>query len=154
MEQPAFTSIHAMIPTSIRTEQMLLRRWRADDAALLVPVLEANVTHLTGWIPRHVSEPAPVAEMARRLAGFADDFDAGRGWRYGLFLPDESTVLGEVSLFPRDSAKRVLLEQADRLEIGYWLRADYTGRGLATEASRAMLDLAMALPGMRCVEIR
>lgn len=142
------------LPEQFRTDRLLLRRWRAADAAALAPVLEANVAHLAPWIPWRVAEPVPPPELAARLAGFAEGFDAGREWRYGLFLPDGATPLGELSLFPRSAAGRVPLAEADRVEIGYWLRADMTGRGLVTEAVRAALDLAAMLPGMRSVEIR
>ena len=142
------------VPALLRTERLLLRPWRPEDAPALYPVLEANRAHLGPWIPARVAEPAPVPELAERLAGFAADFQAEREWRYGLFTPAEDRVLGEVGLFPRDAAGRVPYPAADRIEIGYWLRADCTGQGLVTEAARAVLAVAAALPGLTQVEIR
>jgi RimJ/RimL family protein N-acetyltransferase len=142
------------VPDSLRTERLLLRRWRPDDAEALHPVLAANVAHLEPWIPWHVAEPAPVPELATRLAGFAADFDAGRQWIYGIFPADGGDVYGGVGLYPRAAAGRVAFGAADHVEIGYWLRADATGRGYATEAARALLAVATALPGMARVEIR
>ena len=138
----------------IRTARLLLRPWVADDAAALLPVLEANRSHLKPWIPARVSEPAPLPVLAERLAAFAADFAADREWRYALLSPDDGRVLGEVSLFPRSSEGRVPFTAADRAEIGYWLRADVTGRGLASEAAQAMVDLALTMPALRSVEIR
>jgi RimJ/RimL family protein N-acetyltransferase len=92
--------------------------------------------------------------LAERLAGFADEFGAGHAFRYALLTLDESRVLGEADLFPRDARGRVPLGAADRAELGYWLDAAVTGRGLATEATRALLDVAAAIPGMSHVEIR
>lgn len=142
------------VPLRLSTPRLLLRRWSPGDAAPLLSVLEANVAHLQQWIPRHVASPAPLEAITRRLADFAAAFDEDREWRYGLFSPDEELVLGEVSLFPRGASGRVPLPEADHLEIGYWLRSDVTGRGYVSEATRAMVDLAAALPGMRRVEIR
>jgi RimJ/RimL family protein N-acetyltransferase len=62
-------------------------------------------------------------------------------------------LLGEVSLFPRNAAGRVSIDDADHLEIGYWLRADATGQGFATEAARAALELALAVPHIERVTI-
>ncbi|HSJ30798.1 MAG TPA: GNAT family N-acetyltransferase [Longimicrobiales bacterium] len=146
-------SAHA-VPDEIRTERLQLRCWRRGDALLLLPVLQANVEHLQSWIPAHVAAPAPLPDLEERLTGFAADFRAGRNWRYGVFAPDEREVFGEISLFPRSAAGRVNLAAADRLEVGYWLRRNVTGRGYATEAARAMLSLAASLPGMSHVEIR
>ena len=142
------------VPEAIHTARLFLRPWRADDAGPLLPVLEANQAHLGSWIPRRVSEPVPVPQLAVRLAGFAADFAAGREWRYGMFTPDGAVVIGEVSLFPRDANGRVPFPGADRAEIGYCLRSDRTGRGLATEATRAMIDVAATLPGIGHIEIR
>jgi RimJ/RimL family protein N-acetyltransferase len=142
------------VPASLGSERLLLRCWRPDDAPRLLPVLEANASRLATWIPARVAAPAPPADLEERLATFMANFEADREWRYALFSPDEQTILGEVSLFPRSAAGRVSLEQADRLEIGYWLRSEATGQALATEAAAAMLAVARSLPGMRQVEIR
>jgi RimJ/RimL family protein N-acetyltransferase len=140
-------------PIAVRTERLLLRPWRADDAALLAPVLAANVAHLSGWIPRHVWSPAPEAALADRLAGFAADFTRGESWRFGIFALDESDVYGEGSLFCRSADGRVPFGAGDCAEIGYWLRRDVTGRGYATESARALMDVAAALPGVLRIEI-
>jgi len=141
------------VPCDLRSERLYFRPWQQADAVLLLPVLEANVDHLADWIPAHVSAPAPLHELESRLAGFADDFQAGRNWRFGIFAADQNGVLGEVSLFPRSAEGRVDFASADRLEIGYWLRSDATGRGYATEAARAMLGLAVPMPGIDTIEI-
>jgi len=142
------------IPVTLRTSRMLLRSWNPADALALAPILAANVAHLGPWIPAHVATPAPLPALAERLAGFAADFAAGRTFRYALLTSDESQVLGEADLFPRGATGRVPLGSADHVELGYWLDAAATGRGFATEAIRALLDVAAAVPGMSHVEIR
>lgn len=129
----------SLIPATLRTARMLLRPWDAADAPALQPVLAANVGHLSPWIPAHVATPAPLPALAERLAGFAADFAAGRAYRYALLTPDGAQLLGEADLFPRAAVGRVPLSAADHVELGYWLDAAATGRGLATEATRALL---------------
>lgn len=141
------------VPAKLRTERLYLRSWQPADAARLLPVLEANVNHLVDWIPPHVAAPAPVSEIELRLVGFAEDFQAGRSWRFALFSADQRDLFGEVDLFPRSAEGRVHFASADRMEIGYWLRSDVTGKGYATEAARAMLELAMTMPRVSRVEI-
>ncbi len=142
------------VPIEIRTTRLLLRPWRAEDAVVLQPVLEANRDHLGPWIPARVAEPASIAVLSKRLEGFAVAFAADREWRYAIVALDDGRVLGEVSLFPRSAEGRVPYPAADRAEIGYWLRADATGRGLATEAAQAMVDLATTFQPLAHVEIR
>ena len=137
-----------VVPDELRTPRLLLRRWRPSDAVALQPVLAANVTHLAPWIPWRVAEPLDVGPLADRLTEFAAAFDEMREWRYGLFAPTDGAVVGEVSLFPRNDAGRVTIGVADHLEIGYWIRADRTGEGLATEATRAARNLAATIDGM------
>jgi RimJ/RimL family protein N-acetyltransferase len=142
-----------VIPETIRTPRLVLRPWREADAVALLPVLEANVAHIGPWIPAHVSTPVPLPALAARLAGFADDFAAGRAFRFAMLTPDEKQILGEADLFPRNSTGRVPLAAGDHVELGYWLDAAVTGQGLATEATRALFDLAAELPGMTRAEI-
>jgi RimJ/RimL family protein N-acetyltransferase len=142
------------VPYEIRTARLLLRSWRAADAPMLHRVLVANQAHIGNWIPRRVSDPASVSELGTRLDDFSSSFFAAREWRYGIFPPDESEVLGEVDLLPRDADARVPYASADRAELGYWLRADQTGQGLASEAARALIDIAAGLPALTHLEIR
>lgn len=89
-----------------------------------------------------------------RLDGFAEDFAAGRSWRFAAIDAASGELLGELDLFARDAAARVTLDRADRAEIGYWLRSDRTGVGYATEGARAMIDVARTIPRFTQVEIR
>lgn len=142
------------IPTELRTARMLLRSWRASDAAQLEPILRANHAHLAPWIPARVSTPAPARELAARLDEFAADFTAGCAWRYAAFDLQTGDLLGELDLFARDDVVRVPLLSADRAEIGYWLRRDRTGAGYATEGARAMMSIAKQIPKFAAIEIR
>jgi RimJ/RimL family protein N-acetyltransferase len=141
-------------PDRFRTERLLLRRWRIADAPALKAALDRSVDHLQPWIPWTVAEPAPLPGIEARLERFAADFEVAREWLYGIFPPEEGELLGGIGLYPRAASGRVPYEFADRVEIGYWLRPDVTGRGYATEATRAILGAAVLLHGVTCVEIR
>lgn len=142
------------LPRELRTERLVLRAWRGDDAAALRPVLLVNQEHLRRWIPEHVYTAPPLPQLVERLDGFAAKFSAGLAFRYGLRNATTDRVLGGMSIFPRDAVTRVQLAQADRVELGYWLDAGATGRGLVTEAARALLAAAAAVPRIQLVEIR
>jgi RimJ/RimL family protein N-acetyltransferase len=151
------TTIHPIVttrvPSTLHTARLLMRSWDPADAPALLPLLTANIERLGGWIPAQVAEPVPLPALAERLAGFAADFGADRSYRYALLTSDGARLLGEADLFPRAAGGRVPLGDADRAEIGYWLDAAATGRGLATEATRALLGVAETLGVMRHAEI-
>ena len=131
-----------------------MRCWKLRDAEILLPILKSNVDHLKDWIPERVSAPAPVTELKRRLTSFINDFIAQKEFRFAIFSKDEKELLGEVSLFPRSADERVHLNIADRVEIGYWLKADATGFGYAIESTKAMIDISINVLEIKRVEIR
>jgi RimJ/RimL family protein N-acetyltransferase len=138
----------------IETERLLLRRWEVSDAAALGALLVANVEHLRPWIPWAVAEPAPVPALEQRLLGYANAFDENRHWLYAIATRDDATLLGGIGLYPRNAMSRVPATDADRAEVGYWLRQDFTGRGYVTESAQAMVSLAGTIARFRTVEMR
>jgi ribosomal-protein-serine acetyltransferase len=142
------------VPPSHRTERLLFRPWRADDAEQLLPVLEANRARLGAWLPPRVAAPVPLPELRERLAGFGAGYVGTREWRIALFTPDGTRLLGEVCLFPRNATGRVELAVADHVEIGYWIREEDSGRGLVTEAVRGAMAIAATVPRFDHMVIR
>jgi RimJ/RimL family protein N-acetyltransferase len=92
-----------------------------------------------------MQEPSSVGAIAERLASMRKRFLINEDWAYGLFDTDEARVVGGAGLHPRGSA--------DHLEIGYWIRADASGRGLATEAAAALCRAAFAYTPVERLEI-
>jgi RimJ/RimL family protein N-acetyltransferase len=134
------------IPERITTARLLLRCWETSDAPALRAAIDASLDQLREWLPWAIAEPTPVEELAIRLEGFAHRFRAGEDWVFGVFDLRSGAVLGGAGLHRR--------EASDALEIGYWLRADAVGRGLATEAVEALARTALAPGGPTRVEIR
>ncbi len=62
-----------------------------------------------------------------------------------MFDAAEAELLGGVGLYRRVGP--------GALEIGYWVRSDRTGRGIATEAARALTGAAFATAGVDRVEV-
>jgi RimJ/RimL family protein N-acetyltransferase len=134
------------IPEQITTPRLVLRCWEPADAPALRMAIDASLPELREWLVWAVHEPTPVEELAIRLEGFAARFRSGGNWGFGVFERASGAVLGSVGLHRR--------EASDALEIGYWIRTDAVGRGFATEAVRAVTELAFARAGAARVEIR
>lgn len=133
-------------PVAIRTARLLIRSWQAGDGPLLKAAIDANLLHLRPWMPWAHDEPSPPDVVEARVRRFADSFARGDDWIYALVSPDGRRVLGGSGLHPRIGPHG--------LEIGYWLDAAHTGRGLASEAAAALTLVAFGLPQVDVVEIR
>lgn len=143
-----------VVPNAIHTARLLLRSWQPADAEELLPILEANWDHLSPWIPARVATPVPVPLLEERLTDYAANFAGNREWRYAIRRAADLQLLGEIALFPRSADGRVSLPDADRAELGYWLRSDASGQGFATEAAEAVLQAAKELQRFVHIEIR
>ena len=133
-------------PYRIETERLVVRCWEPRDAALLKEAVDASLDHLLPWMPWAQHEPQTLDEKVELLRRFRGEFDLGTNFVYGIFSPDESRVLGGTGLHARAGD--------DSFEIGYWLRASDTGRGLMTEAVAALTVVGFRWGGVDRIDIR
>ena len=132
-------------PLRINTPRLVLRCWEPVDAPLLREAVDASLDHLRPWMPWAASEPASLATTIERLTRYKEAFEAGEDFVYGVFSGDESRVVGGSGLHTRVGPSA--------LEIGYWIRAEDTGRGLATEAARALTTAGLQVPDISQIQI-
>lgn len=132
-------------PLRIETERLVLRCWELSDAPLLKHAVESSLAHLRQWMPWAMQEPSDLEVVEERLERYRDNFLSGRDFVFGLFDPSECEVFGSSGLHTRVGPRA--------LEIGYWIRADAIGRGLATEATRALTAAGLELSEIDRIEI-
>ena len=118
-------------PPVLVTERLLLRELRLADApAVASGAGDRRVARYLIEVP----SPYPVALARRWIAGRIAWWELGRGVTLAIARRDApDALLGTVSL-RRHARDR-------RAELGYWLAAPAWGRGYATEAAAAALDL-------------
>jgi aminoglycoside 6'-N-acetyltransferase len=124
----------------IRTERLLLRRSRPDDAvAISAYRSDPDVHRYQGWARTDVEGVrAEIEEMAARRPGEP-------GWvQYSVEERDSGTLVGDVGLSPADGEPGVI-------KIGYTMDPAYQGRGYATEAVSALVDVAFEALGAEVV---
>ncbi len=132
MEQPA---------ESLCSGRIELRRWRTGDLDILVRAISESLDHLSPWMPW-------AAEHGRQrtadfLARSQEEWETGKSFAYAI--TSDSVLVGSCALMRRIGAGGV--------DIGYWLHPHWTGRGLATMASAALVDQGFRLAGIDRVEI-
>jgi RimJ/RimL family protein N-acetyltransferase len=118
-----------------------LRRFRAEDADALFGAVTESLGELRPWMPWAADYSRASAE--EYLAGSVRDWDEGTAYNYAIVTGD--ALVGSIGLMNRCGP--------GGLEIGYWVRSAYTGRGLATAATAALVGQAFGLPGVDWVEI-
>ena len=138
------------VPERIETENLVLRSPRRGDGAIVNAAVQASLDELGPWLPwagASLSVDESEANCRRQQAKFMlrEDF---------VFLifdrradGAEGELLGGTGLHRIDWTLR-------RFEIGYWRKTGCHGRGIVTEATRAMARLAFDTLGARRVELR
>lgn len=121
-----------------------LRRWRLADAAALYAAVAGSLDHLAPWMA-WAQEGYDRADAAEFLAQCDRAWRSGEAYNYAILAPDDGVVAGSCGLLARAGP--------GGLEIGYWLRRDYTGRGLVTRATAGLVAEAFRI-GAGWVEIQ
>jgi RimJ/RimL family protein N-acetyltransferase len=123
----------------IVTERLRLRPHRPDDLDDLLAF------HSDPEVTRYIPWPVRTREQTR--AALAVKLHQGTAQAVGEWLvlameeAETGTVIGEVLLKRSDDKRRIG-------ELGYAMRRDRQGKGLASEAVRAMLDLGFGTFGL------
>jgi RimJ/RimL family protein N-acetyltransferase len=129
----------------IHTPRLVIRCWEPRDAPELKAAIDQSLDHLRAWMPWARQEPQPLEAKIEFLRRKRGEFDLGQDFSYGIFDRGQGEVLGSTGLHPRVGP--------DAREIGYWIRQDQIGRGLATEATAALTNVAFTVDRVSRVEI-
>ena len=136
----------ALLPDLLPAGPVELRRWRTSQATTLTDAVASSLPELRPWMP-WAQEPPSVPAMVEVLSSGDSNFDADKEWQFVLAEPGSPRILGATGLHRRGPV--------DTVEIGYWIRTESTGMGLATFASSALTTAAFTyLPDITTVEIR
>ncbi len=130
----------------IETERLLLRCWTTEDAVDVLRVVEADIAQLRPWLPWAVRYPMSAEEQLVEMRRMRRRFDADEDFCYGVFERPGGELAGGCGLHPRSGP--------GSLELGYWLRSDRWGQGLATELAAALTRVAFAVHEVERVDLR
>ncbi len=133
-------------PYRLESERLVIRCWEPDDAPAAKEAIDSSLDHLRAWMPWAHDEPQSLDEKVALLRHFRGEFDLEKNFVYGVFDRDESRVVGGSGLHPRGGD--------GSLEIGYWIRADSVGQGLATELTAVLTRVGFDLVGLERVDIQ
>lgn len=125
---------HTWRMDGVSTERLRLRPLRAADANALHGVYSHPLVE--AWIGPHTAERV-AQEIEYQLAGQAE-----RGYSvWAVEDRSDGRFLGDCGLQP-------LEHKGPEVELGYDMHPDVWGRGLATEAARAVVEAALGPLGL------
>ncbi|MBI1761378.1 MAG: GNAT family N-acetyltransferase [Acidobacteria bacterium] len=119
-----------VFPATIETERLLLRAPQAGDGVAVNAAIRESFAELHQWMPWARVLPSE-AETEAFCQEAAATFATGAGFPLFGFLKESGTFVLATDLFVHDWA-------VPKFEIGYWCRTSAQGRGLVTEAVRAL----------------
>jgi RimJ/RimL family protein N-acetyltransferase len=128
-------------PEQIFGDGVVLRRWQATDVDAVFAAVSASLEHLVPWMPWAAGYSMDAAQGF--TASVETGWSTGDDISYAVLADGE--IVGAAGLHRRIGPGGI--------EIGYWLRSGYTGRGLATRAVAALTAAAFDLPDIDRVEI-
>lgn len=134
----------------LETARLLLRVPQERDALALNAAVTSSFEELSRWLP-WAKNPQTIEETAAfcRRADFS--FSTREELTYLLWEKNASTREGEIIGV---CGFHNIDWQLPRLEIGYWLRSDFCGRGLMSEAVNFLTEHAFANLGAARLELR
>jgi len=129
----------------IETERLVIRCYHPKDAILLKTAIDQSLEHLKPWMNWAHNEPESLQAKTDRLRKYRGQFDLGIDYVFGIFNKDENQLIGSTGLHNR-------LDEKSR-EIGYWINANYLGKGYATETAQALTKVGFEIEGLDRIEI-
>ncbi len=117
--------------TGLTTPRLRLRRFRAEDAALLQSYrADPEVARYQGWDEGYSLTKAQ--SLIREMAAFDPGY-LGTWFQMAIEFKETGSVIGDIGV-------HTIAEDPSQVKVGYTLARAQQGKGLATEALSALLD--------------
>ena len=128
----------------INAGNLVLKRWEPEWAAEAAAAVRESLPELKPFLPwakDGYDEAAALSYIQMSVEGWAK----GTEFNYAIFTA-VGELIGSIGLMTRMGP--------GALEIGYWLRTPFAGRGHMTAAVDVLARVALGLPGIERVAIR
>jgi ribosomal-protein-serine acetyltransferase len=127
----------------LRTERLVLEPIEPQHADALWAGTEVSLSELGRWMLWAAGATQQATETFTAEA--EREWAEGTGFHFSMFR--QGDLAGALGLEVRAPVNRIG-------EIGYWVRSDLTGRGLATEAAGAVVAFGFEVVGLYRIELR
>ena len=125
-------------------EDIELRLFAEKDADTILEIVKDNYEHLRPflhWVTEDYSLESALEFIGQTQGAFADNTSQN----YGIFYNEK--LVGAISFVTFNWENK-------RTEIGYWIAGNYEGKGIITEACKALITYAFEELELNRIEIR
>jgi RimJ/RimL family protein N-acetyltransferase len=130
------------LPKAVEEDDFVVRVWQPDDAEIMHEAVVESTEHLRPWMDWIAQEPMTVSQRRSLIEDWERSWELGGSVPMGVF--QAGVVVGGSGYVNR---------KEHSLEIGYWVRVGYLGKGHAMRAARLLTSAAFAIPEINRVEI-
>lgn len=134
------------VPEEFFTDRLKLRMPKPGDGKEVNAAIKASMDELKPWMPFAQEDPSPEDTEINTLQAHIK-FLKRESLRYLIFDRKTDEFIGTTGFHDIEW-------EIPKLEIGYWLSTEHSGKGYMTEAVSALTDLAINSFGCHRVEIR
>ena len=131
--------------TRLTGDLVILERVRPRHADGLTEAINRSHAELLAFMDWMTEQPQTIQMSGEFVESSEADWDAGITFNFAMTDPATGEVIGVCGLMTRPGPKR--------LEIGYWVRTDRTGAGVATAAASLLTEAGLRIAGIGIVEI-
>ena len=121
-------TIPADLPTEFATERLRLRRYLPSDSAIYFQMLQENAEHLYEFMPAFLANARDEEEIKTWFDKQSAEWEARNLFIFGAWEKASGVYVGESYLANPDW-------DVPRIEVGYFLVREATGKGYASEAA-------------------
>ncbi len=125
-------------------DKLSLQLLTQNDAEELFNLIDQNRSYLQQWMvwpPATKSADDTKKFIKTCLVGLAENTEMACGIKY------DGQLIGVITY-------NVMDDQLKKVIIGYWISAEYQGRGIVTKSCRCLIDYAFTTLAMQKIEIR
>jgi [ribosomal protein S5]-alanine N-acetyltransferase len=126
------------VDLDIRGGRVCLRPPVMADYQMWFEARAASREHLTPWEPQWARDELTRAAFRRRVRHYQAEQHDDLGYAFFIFTVDSERLIGGLTL---SNVRRGVSQAAS---LGYWMAVADTGRGLMTDAVRAIVPFAFA----------
>jgi len=130
----------------IETPRLVLRCYTPADAPARKEAVDASREHLLPFMTWAREDPRPLEDHVAFLRRFRGMFDLDQDRIHAVFDASEQRLLGEAGLLTRAGP--------GARELAYWIRADASGQGFATEMAAALTRVCFEIEKLRRVDVQ